>query len=280
MKQIEAFVDSVYLNVGGNKQEIQELKAEMKSHLLEAVHELKVEGKTDQEAIAIAIERFGGEKEIRSIIEKLFEVQKIFAKRVLYIAVGFLVLTLSIVGFLWQNAESNAQEISEIATQIADELKDKEVVTIEMKREIERLVESTNYISEVSIYNSKGIRSEGENFVGYNTEAKKPDHQYKRMVWAPKWLGVDLYTYANGDEQWYVEMKQRSFGSLETVVLFVGLAIYWTLFSIWAIINAYHQKRLNIGWIFIFVLFNIFGYLIYLFVGRRIHSNKAGGDFS
>ena len=43
MKQIEAFVDSVYQNVGGSKREIQELKAEMKSHLLEAVHELKNE---------------------------------------------------------------------------------------------------------------------------------------------------------------------------------------------------------------------------------------------
>ena len=45
MKQIEAFVDSVYQNVGGNKKEIQELKAEMKGHLLEAVHELKIRRK-------------------------------------------------------------------------------------------------------------------------------------------------------------------------------------------------------------------------------------------
>src|SRR3954447_21355412 len=120
MKQIEAFVDSVYQNVGGNKKEIQELKAEMKSHLLEAVHELKAEGKTEQEAIEIAIERFGGEKEMRSIVEQLFKVQKIFAKRVLYMAVAFLVLSLSVFGFLWQSQESNAREISVIATHIND----------------------------------------------------------------------------------------------------------------------------------------------------------------
>jgi cytochrome c-type biogenesis protein CcmH/NrfF len=59
MKQIEAFVDSVYQNVGGNEKEIQELKAEMKNHLLEAVDELKKEGKSEQEAIDIAIDRFG-----------------------------------------------------------------------------------------------------------------------------------------------------------------------------------------------------------------------------
>ena len=68
MKQIEDFVDSVYHGVGGNEKEIQELKAEMKGHLLEAVHELKKEGKSEQEAINIAIERFGGEKEMRSVV--------------------------------------------------------------------------------------------------------------------------------------------------------------------------------------------------------------------
>lgn len=65
MKQIEVFVDSVYQNASGNKKEIDELKAEMRSHLLEAVYELKKDGKSDQEAIKLSIERFGGEQEIR-----------------------------------------------------------------------------------------------------------------------------------------------------------------------------------------------------------------------
>ncbi|WP_185807831.1 hypothetical protein [Lysinibacillus telephonicus] len=43
MKKIESYVDGVYSSVGGNKKEIEELKAEMKSHLIEAVHELKAE---------------------------------------------------------------------------------------------------------------------------------------------------------------------------------------------------------------------------------------------
>ena len=55
MKQIEAFVDSVYQNVGGNKKEIQELKAEMKSHLLEAVHELKTEGNQNKKQLKLRL---------------------------------------------------------------------------------------------------------------------------------------------------------------------------------------------------------------------------------
>ncbi|NER42985.1 hypothetical protein G3M54_21320 [Bacillus megaterium NBRC 15308 = ATCC 14581] len=76
MKRIEAFVDSMYLNVDGDKQEIEELKAEMKNHLFESVQELKEGGKTEQQAITIAIQRFGEEKEMRAVIGQLFEIQK------------------------------------------------------------------------------------------------------------------------------------------------------------------------------------------------------------
>src|SRR5688572_30000178 len=92
MKQIESFVDEVYQNVGGNKKEIQELKTEMQSHLLEAVHELKSEGKSEQEAIDIAIERFGGKKEMLSVVGQLFNVQKAFAKRLLFVGIAILLL--------------------------------------------------------------------------------------------------------------------------------------------------------------------------------------------
>lgn len=52
----------------------------MKNHLIEAVHELILEGKSETEAIRIAIERFGGEKEIRTVIGQLFDVQKQFSR--------------------------------------------------------------------------------------------------------------------------------------------------------------------------------------------------------
>jgi hypothetical protein len=271
MKRINDYVDSVYHGVGSNEIQIKELKAEMKNHLLEAVHELKAEGKSEKEAIDIAIERFGGENEMRSVIGQLFKDQKVFAKRTLCIAVGFLVVALSIFSFIWLYAEDNGQKLSIIITEISDVLENKEVITPQMKKEIELLVEKTNHISEVSIYNSKYIRTEGKNFVSYNTELKNPDYQYKRTLGVPKWLGVGgFFPYGNGDEQWYVEMKFRNFDTLLTVVLFVGIAVYWTLFTIWAITYAYHQKRLNISWMFVFALFNVLGYLVYRLLGKKV----------
>jgi len=279
VKRIEKFVDSMYLNVEGDQQEINELKAEMTNHLLEAVHELKAEGKTEQQAITVAIKRFGEEKEIRAVIGQLFEIQKVFAKRVLYIAVVCLIVTMSSFYFLWEVEESTAQGISDTRSLISYELKDKDVITRDMKRKIEALVEDTNYVSGVTIYKSKNVISRaGENYVEYNWKSVQPDFQYQRTVWAPKWLGADFDTFENGDEQWVVSIDNRSFSRLEAVVLFVGMTIYWTLFTIWAIINAYHQKRLRIGWVFIFVFFNILGYLIYYFTGIQSRSPKEQDD--
>lgn len=273
MKQIEVFVDSIYQNASGNKKEINELKAEMKSHLIEAVHELKTEGKSEQEAIEIAIERFGGEKEIRSIIGQLFKTQQTFAKWALYLALGFLVLFLSIFGWLWISEESRSRQISLVATEIADILENKSNITPEMKADIEESVKSTSFISAVRIFNVNDIQK-SENYGGYGNifdyvAQAEPDYQYKQTVWAPEWLKPDFFPYGNGDDQWYVGMEQRSFSTIMTATLFVGLAIYWTLFSIWAIINAYHHKRLNIGWGVGFVLFNVVGYLFYYIVGRK-----------
>src|SRR6478609_11486652 len=119
----------MYLNVEGDQQEINELKAEMTNHLLEAVHELKAQGKTEQQAITIAIQRFGEEKEMRAVIGQLFEIQKIFAKRVLYIAIVCLILTISMGSFLWEIDDSTAQGLSETSTLISKELENKDVMT-------------------------------------------------------------------------------------------------------------------------------------------------------
>lgn len=268
MKQIEVFVDSAYQNVGGNKKEIQELKAEMRSHLLEAVHELKAEGKSELEAIDIAIERFGGEQELRSIVGQLFKAQKTFAKWVLYLAIAVLLFTVTAFGFVWSIEEENSNENSNVATQILDILHIGNNITEEMKTKINSLIKDSDQISKVEIYNVSNV--DNNNLVFDYVRDAKPDYRYEQKVWNPKWLQADFFPYGNGDgKQWYVEMETRHIGGSMAIILFSGIAIYATLFTIWAIINAFRQRRLNIGWIFVFALFNVLGYLIYYISGKR-----------
>ena len=257
MKQIEAFVDSVYQNVGGN--------------LLEAVHELKTEGKSEQEAIEIAIERFGGEKEMRSVVRQLFKVQKVFAKWVLYLAVICLITTVTVFGIIWSIEEQNSHENSIVATNIFDVLEGNKAISKDMEEKIKGLVQETEQISKVKIFNVRDVKKESENYSSifeYVANAK-PNYQYQRTVWAPEWLLVDFFPYGNGNSEWYVDMETRHINSFMTLVLFVGVSVYATLFTIWATINAYHHRRLNAGWVLAFALLNIVGYLIYVLVGRR-----------
>lgn len=72
MVSINEFVDSLYKGVNGNEKEIKDFKEEMKAHLIETVNELKNEGKTEEESLKIAYERFGDSKAINNGLFKLF----------------------------------------------------------------------------------------------------------------------------------------------------------------------------------------------------------------
>lgn len=267
MKQIEAYVEEVYQGVGGNKKEINESKAEMKSHLLEAVYDLKSEGKSEKEAISLAIERFGGEQEMRSIVGQLFKAQKIFAKWVLFLAVAVLLFSFTAFGSISAFENENAYENSEVATAVLDLLKSQSSLTDSMKAEIATLIDGTDQISEVKIYNVSDV---GANSIFDYVEGATPEYQYSKSVWSPAWLLANFYPYGNGDgNQWYVEMETRLIGNLMGIILFSGIAVYGTLFTIWATINAYHHKRLNLAWIIVFALFNVVGYFVYILVGKR-----------
>lgn len=267
MKQIETYVEEVYHGVGGNKKEINESKAEIKSHLTEAVHELKLAGKSEKEAIALAIERFGGEQEMRSIVSHLFKAQRVFSKWILYLAVAILILSFTAVGLLSSFENENAMENSEVASTVLEILKSKGSLTDSMKSEITALIDGTDQISEVKVYKIGDV--DRKSILGYVEEAT-PEFQYNKSVWSPDWLLANFYPYGIDDgNQWYVQLETRLIGSWMAIILFSGLAVYATLFAIWATINAYHHKRLNVAWIIAFAFFNIVGYLVYILVGKR-----------
>jgi hypothetical protein len=94
MKQIDKYVNSVYKHVGGNKEEIEALKSEMKNHLLELIEELKSEGKSEEESISIAINMFGEENQIENELIGVFNFVNKKSKKALLIAVAFLLITI------------------------------------------------------------------------------------------------------------------------------------------------------------------------------------------
>jgi len=235
LRQIDVFIDSVYQNFDGNKEDINDLKIEMKNHLLEAVHELKLEGKTETDAVKIAIERFGGEKEIRIVIGQLFDVQKRFASWLLYCALFFLVFSILIFGTIMSIEKYNQNERHKINNDISMILSDvNSTISKEKQDKIKSLVQGTDQVSKVEIYNIKNKTD-----IYLNTE--KPEFQYERKIWTPKTRFVDLNREGNGDDKWFIYITYRSIDNLAVLSL-LGIAFSIPLFLVWGIINAYHRR--------------------------------------
>lgn len=94
MEQIDKYVESVYKHVGGNKEEIEALKYEMKNHLLQLIKELKSEGKSEEESTSIAINRFGEENQIENELIGIFKFVNKKAEKAFIVAFSFLLLAM------------------------------------------------------------------------------------------------------------------------------------------------------------------------------------------
>lgn len=73
MREIDNYIDSLYKNINGISKENKEIKETMRTHLIESVEELKLEGFSEKESIKIALERFGEINEIRGELKTVVE---------------------------------------------------------------------------------------------------------------------------------------------------------------------------------------------------------------
>ncbi|CAM4507868.1 hypothetical protein FHS16_005736 [Paenibacillus endophyticus] len=273
MKQIEVFVDSVYKNASANKKEIKELKGEMRCHLLEAVHELKKEGKSEQEAVQIAIERFGGEQELRSELSKLYYKQKLYAKGMLLAALTLLIISIVSFQFLYQRDYLNSHDFPHRFNEtIINNLKDHESITEEAKKEVESLIQINKRVNDVEIFFIEGLDGkplEGEELFNYLDNAK-PVYYYSGGDDSPKWLWAGYSRGGNSMGKWFVYTSAFGNYEISILILVLGIALYWALFTIWAIIFAFHTTRkASVLWTLIFLFFNIIGFAFFLLLTNK-----------
>jgi hypothetical protein len=69
MDKLEQYLDQVCRSIGGPKALRQHVRQELREHLLDAVAEYKTAGLTEEQALARALEDFGGPEEMRSELE-------------------------------------------------------------------------------------------------------------------------------------------------------------------------------------------------------------------
>lgn len=172
VEQIDKYVNSVYKYVGGNKEEIETLKEEMRNHLLQIVEELKSEGKSEDESISIAIKRFGEETQIENELIGIFKFENKTAKKILIVALSFLLMTL--VSF----------SISVIGTKTS------------VKNYNKRINEIYNIMSS---YKQEDIES-------INEDISKEFNESKKMI-----AYISMFRVPNGENMWHDDLKDLEY---------------------------------------------------------------------
>ncbi|ANU11481.1 hypothetical protein A1A1_14339 [Planococcus antarcticus DSM 14505] len=226
-RKIDEYVDQVYRHAKGNDQEIQELKLEMKNHLLETVQELQVEGKTEEQAVQIAKERFGEVTELRNLVNQLFERQKNFGKRILSIGIGLLLVTVIAAVFIIINGNNQTSEQADIAYSISAIAGDSATLAEVDEQEIKTLLDQANYIKKARIYPE--------------TSSAEPFYTSTRETSFPTSLFSTEYSY--GTDENFVVLEITDTRIIGLLLLAIGLTGFIILFSIWFTINRYHAKR-------------------------------------
>ncbi|MFD0710858.1 permease prefix domain 1-containing protein [Paenibacillus sp. GCM10027626] len=251
MKRIDDFINSVYVNVQ-DRDEANDLKAEMRSHLLESVQELKGKGLSEREAVSLAIERFGNEHMLRKKVVEHFQASSIFAVNLLRVAIVFGVAALLIFGYITYDENRVHYERERVGQEVLAILTGGQEISEASKEDIAKIAQSFPRIKRLHISPISANEAGSEGFT-YNHP--KP---FKKILYMNATEGISA---ENGT--WRVDVSYESNQTAWVNLLLASLVIYWVLFAVWGIIQAYRQRRLNAGWVVAFGLFNAPAYLVY-----------------
>lgn len=162
MKQIDDYIDAICQDIDADAEELAEIKAEMRSHLLEAVEELRAQGKSEEESIYIALSRFGDHGDIQSGLKDVLQQQKHFAKKIFRVALSFLVVGLLFmtlfIGYTLYNDNVRSQADDAIQN-LKNLLEENPEVTPKLKKEIKKTVDTFSHIHYVAVFDRDKLLS-------------------------------------------------------------------------------------------------------------------------
>lgn len=276
MKQIEEYVHSVYRNVDGDKEEIQELKEEMQSHLLEAAHELKEKGVSEEEASRMAIENFGDKKHMIKGLSEFFSVQKRFARYILLFSLFSLVLGAIIFVNTSLEIYNFKEERSIIMNDVLTIVGDDDVISDSKKEDIQTLFdEHKDHLNYLAIFNTEENAQLKDWLKEFNITQKPSttypiEYQYATfMIEDPYEIfnreGIvsddyDLGTVASTKDNWIVQYEYKDtyqnvieannswalgdyMDIFQLPILF--FVVFGVLIIVWGFLKKYHKTYLK-----------------------------------
>ncbi|MDQ0159486.1 permease prefix domain 1-containing protein [Alkalibacillus salilacus] len=242
MKKIDKYIDSVYQDFDGTEEEIKELKEEMRSHLLELVEEIKADGKSEKEAVQIALDRFGNQTELSNGLMEFFEGQQLFAKKLLRFSISVFIIGLIALSWVAITSPDANKERIELSDRIAKQINDDAELSLEEKDQIKKQISSFNGKSEIihlSIYYSEeGIEE------AFPANVQDAEYVYLGMEPASSEEVVTKGYPLN--DTWFVQMQQNEKKSYwQYLIPFTLFIVFGVLITIWLLLNSYIKKYIK-----------------------------------
>jgi hypothetical protein len=224
VKQIDKFVNLIYSDVKGK--EAKELKQEMRAHLLEAVSELKTEGKSEKEAIDIAIKRFGDEKQITKGLFTLFKdnnnlIRNLFRTSMVTLVLGLIVL----IGLIWteNNNQNKLNKIDQTVDSVFGIMADNTFSEKKINK-INSLIDATKEIEYFVLYQNpepgKGAPKQ-EMMKNWEVAVKSGDSSIKRST---EYVLVDI---KDPYENYYMVAGYHKIQTLNNNIYLIPISLFF-----------------------------------------------------
>lgn len=279
MEKIDKYINSIYRDIS-DSQETEDLKQEMSDHLKETVKELEKNGVTEEESVRIAIERFGGEFQIRNQLNEVLKFHKLFAKKILTASLIFLVISLVLftTSFFIRSAFLKRYYImnSQINA-IGKKLSSKGISNADAYFKEIIKGEKNNQLTYIAIKELPQNSSKTKNNYPFEGQIKYSYPQNIKKEYYTNKLRNNIVTDNN---KYFLEVGVKNSANTDNSGLYTGLgtltlAICWVLLIIWSIISVYRYGKLNGKWCTLLILTGILGYFIF---SIRINPNNTANN--
>jgi len=268
MNKIDKYINSIYKGINNYSNEIEDLKQEMKIHLMETVKDLQENGINEDESIKIAIERFGGELQIRRELNHVLRFQKVFVKNILIVSLFLLAISaiLFITSyFVGQDSLKKYNVMDSQVKTVEDKLKSDGIPEVDTY--LESLFESNNneltYVAIKELPKDFLFSKNNDLFPG-KIQYSYPDQIKKEYYHNRFGHEVDV----NGS-RYFLETGIKTSANVDYSGTYFSLSIIflatcWVLLIIWSIMNIHGYGYLNIKWSILLSLTGIVGYFIFI----------------
>ncbi|MBB4826822.1 hypothetical protein HNO89_004104 [Sporosarcina luteola] len=228
MKQIEQLGNSIFSHL--SRKEAQELKQEMRSHVLVTVRELKEEGKSEPEAFTLAIDRFRAEN--KGPLEK-FQLQKRFAKWLLCSAILLVLVGLFFAANLFMRDKSYG-ETTALMEHLGQIYLTKDDFTFEDELALQEGIQRNSKWFENISYFALIKESESEGKIG------------KLLSQGTEGIGESRMMKINYKDHGYVEWEYKTYDYMQNGYLYyIFFVISCVIFILWGAVRVYNRNGLR-----------------------------------